>query len=73
MIEATLYVKKVYIEVGLVISLYVDDLLIIGISLSLINVPKLSMTEEIEMIDLGEINYFLRMGIFQCKHGIFIS
>ena len=56
----------------LVVSLYVDDLLITGSSAKLIDEFKLDMMQVFEMIDLGLMTYFLGMEIKQGKDQVFI-
>lgn len=56
--DHSLFVKK--IEKGTVIFVvYVDDMLVIGDSLSLIEEAKLSLQQIFKMKDLGEFKYFL--------------
>ncbi|KAL4376396.1 hypothetical protein GQ457_02G039420 [Hibiscus cannabinus] len=71
--EATLYLKKEKNADLLVISLYVDDLLVMGSNDKAVSEFKLSMQKEFEMSDLGLMSYFLGMEINQSKAGIFIS
>ncbi|RDX60832.1 Copia protein, partial [Mucuna pruriens] len=69
--KATLYVKHVDADI-LIISLYVDDLLVTGSNPALINQFKQEMKDAFEMIDLSLMNYFLGMEINQKKNEIFI-
>jgi hypothetical protein len=69
--EATLYVKHVGADI-LIISLYVDDLLVTGSNISLVEEFKQEMKEVFEMTDLGLMTYFLGMEITQKKNEIFI-
>ncbi|KAL4362176.1 hypothetical protein GQ457_04G021850 [Hibiscus cannabinus] len=71
--EATLYLKKEKNADLLVISLYVDDLLVMGSNDKAVSEFKLSMQKEFEMYDLGLMSYFLGMEINQSKAGIFMS
>jgi len=71
--EATLYVKRSMNEVQLIVSLYVDDLLVIGNNSGSLKEFKHNIESEFEMTDLGEMNYFLGMEIYQCDAGVFIS
>ncbi|KAL4342059.1 hypothetical protein GQ457_08G024400 [Hibiscus cannabinus] len=71
--EATLYLKKDKNAYLLVISLYVDDLLVMGSNDKTVLEFKLSMQKEFEMSDLGLMSYFLGMKINQSKVSIFIS
>lgn len=69
--EPTLYVVKKNEEV-LIISVYVDDLLVTGSSLSMVNQFKVKMLQIFEMNDLGKMSYFLGMEVQQTNSGIFI-
>lgn len=69
--KQTLYIKHLEKEV-IVISLYVDDLLITGSSQELIDQVKEDMKQAFEMTDLGKMHYFLSMEISQSREGIFI-
>ena len=71
--ERTLYVKRNEIEMQIIISLYVDDLLIIGKNVEYLKEFKMDMCAEFEMSNLGEMKYFLGMEISQFDVGIFIS
>ncbi|KAL4274023.1 hypothetical protein GQ457_13G015630 [Hibiscus cannabinus] len=71
--EATLYLKKDKNAVLLVISLYIDDLLVMRSNNKAVSEFKLSMQKEFEMSDLGLMSYFLVMEINQSKADIFIS
>jgi len=62
--EFTLYVKHNSSEI-LVVSLYVDDLLITGSSEKLIEEFKQDMMQAFEMSDLGLMTYFLGLDITQ--------
>ena len=69
--ESTLYVKKKGAEV-LIISLYVNDMLITGNNVSLIERFKQEMMQAFEMTDLGLMTYFLGMEINQNENEIFV-
>ena len=66
--ELTLYVKY-----GLIVSLYVDDLLVTGGDSESLLQFKAKMKKVFEMSDLGLMKYFLGMEIQQNKYGIFLS
>nr|XP_048328577.1 uncharacterized mitochondrial protein AtMg00810-like [Ziziphus jujuba var. spinosa] len=68
--EATLYVKK---GSTLVVSMYVDDLLVTGDDNNGIQQFKIEMQKKFEMSNLGIMNYFLGMEIMQKDTGIFMS
>lgn len=58
----------------MIVSLYVDGLLIIGIEKKKIEDFKRSLVKQFEMGDLGKMNYFLGLGLegSQEKDDIFI-
>ncbi|KAA3481349.1 Retrovirus-related Pol polyprotein from transposon TNT 1-94 [Gossypium australe] len=56
----------------LVVSLYVDDLLVIGNRLELIDKFKEEMKGVFEMTDLGEMTFFLGMQVRQKQNEIFV-
>jgi len=70
--EHTLYVKKEHGDL-LIISLYVDDLLVTGNNPKMILTFKEEMKKRFEMTDLGLMNFFLGMEVNQGEDGIFIS
>ncbi|XP_024004079.1 uncharacterized protein LOC112081549 [Eutrema salsugineum] len=57
----------------MIVSLYVDDIIITGNNTQLIEKFKEDMKLEFEMTDLGLLNYFLGMEVIQDDHGIFLS
>lgn len=69
--EATLYVKRKENDV-LIVSLYVDDLLITGGNAELVDEFKEEMKQVFEMTDLGLMSYFLGMEIKQLENYVFI-
>jgi hypothetical protein len=69
--ESTLYVKGAEGQI-LVVSLYVDDLLITGSCREQIDKFKEEMKSAFEMIDLGGMTFFLGMQIFQKQNEIFM-
>lgn len=70
--DAALYVKKTLEDI-LVVSLYVDDIIVTGSNMEKIEQFKKEMKSEFEMTDLGELNYFLGMEVIQNEDGIFLS
>ena len=70
--ESTLYIKKADDEI-LVVSLYVDDLLITGSSKELIGKFKEEMKCVFQMTDLGRMTFFLGMQVHQKQNEIFLS
>ncbi|KAK8628127.1 hypothetical protein V6N13_063839 [Hibiscus sabdariffa] len=71
--EHTLYVKNQGKNDLLIVSLYVDDLLVTGNSSNMVLSFKEEMKKKFEMTDLGLMNYFLGMEVHQGENGIFIS
>ncbi|GKV37176.1 hypothetical protein SLEP1_g45235 [Rubroshorea leprosula] len=69
--EATLYVKKKN-GVLVIVSIYVDDLLVTGNDEAALNQFKIDMLQIFDMNDLGKMTYFLGMEIDQSSKGIFI-
>ena len=69
--ESTLYVKKLDSNL-VIVSLYVDDLLVTRGNKAQITLFKQNMMKMFEMTDLGEIPYFLSMEIKQTQSEIFI-
>ncbi|RVX15286.1 Retrovirus-related Pol polyprotein from transposon TNT 1-94 [Vitis vinifera] len=65
--EATLYLKQNDDGLQLVVSLYVDDMLVTGSNVKLLADFKMEMQDVFEMSDLGIMNYFLGMEIYQCN------
>ncbi|KAG7599301.1 Integrase catalytic core [Arabidopsis suecica] len=70
--DAALYVKKTSKEI-MVVSLYVDDIIVTGSNIKEIEQFKEEMKNEFEMTDLGELSYFLGMEVTQNEEGIFLS
>ena len=70
--EATLYVKGTYANL-IVVSIYVDDLLVTGSNENLVKEFKAEMLKVFEMTDLGLMSYFLGMEVKQDHDGVFIS
>ena len=60
----TLFVKKI-VEHMLIVSVYVDDLLIIGNQEVLVEEFKINMKNKFEMNELGLLSYFLGVEIIQ--------
>jgi hypothetical protein len=69
--EATLYIKKTNND-NLIISLYVDDLLVTGSNAQQVENFKQKMMQAFEMTDIGLMMFFLGMEIKQSKNEIFI-
>lgn len=71
--DHTLFTKKSKDGDILIISLYVDDLIVTGNNEQLIEDFKNSMKKEFDMSDLGCMKYFLGVEVVQSAAGIFIS
>jgi len=71
--EPTLYFKRQGESDFLVVCLYVDDIIYMGSSESLILEFKSCMMKTFEMTDLGLLHYFLGLEVKQAAYGIFIS
>ncbi|XP_048140482.1 uncharacterized mitochondrial protein AtMg00810-like [Rhodamnia argentea] len=71
MSEATLYMKHKGDDL-LIVSLYVDDLLITSGNAKLVEEFKREMMQIFEMTDLGVMTYFLGMEIKQLEDEVFI-
>jgi len=69
--EFILYLRKVNDEL-LVVSLYVDDLLVIGSNMKQIDTFKREMKNVFEMTDPGKMTFFLVMEVKQKHNEIFI-
>ena len=69
--EPTLYVKRLESGKLVIISLYVDDLMITGEDSSSVQEFKMEMMKEFDMSDLGEMKYFLGLEITQTSEGSF--
>lgn len=70
--EPTVYRKEVR-EHLLVIAVYVDDLLVTGTSLEVINKFKEEMASKFEMSDLGKLTYYLGIEVSQHSEGITLN
>ena len=71
--EPTLYFKRQGESDFLVVCLYVDDIIYMGSSESLILEFKSYMMKTFEMTDLVLLHYFLGLEVKQAAYGIFIS
>lgn len=65
--EHAVFTKQIGQE-QLIISVYVDDLLVTGTNISIINEFKAQMGNIFEMSDLGKLNYYLGIEVDQ-RHG----
>ena len=57
----------------LIVVLYVDDLIITSIQLTLIQNLESDLQKQFEMTDLGLLHYFLRLQIWHMEYGMFLS
>ena len=71
--EPTLYLKKQGTTDSLLVCLYVDDMICMGSSKSIVAEFKASIMKSFEMLDLGLLHYFLGIEVTQSSDGIFIS
>ena len=69
--EPTSYVRRVDEHI-LIVSVYVDDLLITGYKEKLVEEFKINMKNKFEMNELGLLSYFLGMEITQSSQGSFL-
>jgi hypothetical protein len=69
--EVTLYVENVD-KHTLIVSVYVDDLLIAGDKEQLVEEFKTNMKDKFEMNELGLLSYFLGMEVTQSEQGCFL-
>lgn len=70
--EPTLYLRQHSNGDFLVVCLYVDDMIYMGSSESLIADFKSNMMRNFEMTDLGLLQYFLGLEVKQSEEGIFV-
>lgn len=71
--ELTLFCKKDERGIMIIVSLYVDDLIVTGNNDKAMEKFKDAMKKEFDMSDLEEMRYFLGVEIIQKPLGIFIS
>ena len=70
--EPTLYTKKQGSGEFLVVCLYVDDIIYMGLCHSITEEFKNGMMTVFEMADLGFLHYFLGLEVAQMEDGIFL-
>lgn len=66
-IEATIYQKQDQIGPTLIVSLYVDDMLVTSNDLELLKKIKKDMQKSSEMSNLGLMKYFLALRLINAK------
>ncbi|XP_016672993.1 uncharacterized mitochondrial protein AtMg00810-like [Gossypium hirsutum] len=71
--KPTLYVKSINDETQLIVSLYVNDLLVAGGDRELLVNFKTKIQQHFDMSDLGLMSYFLAMEVTQAEKGIWLS
>nr|GEV52305.1 hypothetical protein [Tanacetum cinerariifolium] len=71
--EPTLFIKLSKENAFLIVSIYVDDLIITGSTLDLIEQFKVSMRSEFEMSNMGEMCFFLGVEVIQSEDGIHLN
>ena len=64
---------KAFDGAHVIICLYVDDLLIFGPNMDIINVTKMPLKNNFDMKDLGEANVILGMKNSRTLNGIFVD
>ena len=67
--EHAVYTKRADGET-MIIGVYVDDLLVIGISIAAINKFKKQMNENFEMSDLGQLSHYMGIEVMKSKGSI---
>ncbi|GAA0153041.1 transmembrane signal receptor [Lithospermum erythrorhizon] len=72
MFEHTLFTKTGSNGTVLIVSLYVDDLIVTGDNEDLMVQFKEAMIKKFDMTDLGKMSFFLGIEVTQGKNGIFI-
>ncbi|GKD84395.1 retrovirus-related pol polyprotein from transposon TNT 1-94 [Tanacetum coccineum] len=70
--ESTFHMKQFNSKERLIISLYVDDLLVIGSNDHLVKEFKKQIESEFDMSDLGLVSYFLGIEIKKMPNGVHI-
>lgn len=70
--DAAMYIQESEGEI-MVISLYVDDLIITGSKEEMIKQFKENLSKTFEMTDLGRLKYFLGFEITYTEKGVFLS
>ncbi|KAJ4710707.1 Retrovirus-related Pol polyprotein from transposon TNT 1-94 [Melia azedarach] len=71
--DATLYIKTSSSANTLIISMYVDDLLIVGSRIDDVNDFKQHLYQKFEMTDLGKMKFFLGLQVHQTAERVFVS
>ena len=70
--DPNVYTKKVGSHI-IILSLYVDDLILTRSDPKILNHVKTNLKNKFEMTDLGFLHYFLGLQVLQTNEGIFIS
>lgn len=70
--DSSLFVKQGGFSV-VILLLYVDDIIITGNTVSIIDDVIAALTKEFDIKDLGPLHYFLGIQIIQHADGLFLS
>ena len=65
--------SKSWNNLNVIISFYLDDMLIFGPNLHVINETKNMLKSHFDMKDLGEVSFILGMKIIKTGDGIFLD
>ena len=65
-----MYVLLLWWGGGVILCLYVDDILIFGINIDVINEVKFFLSKSFDMKDLGEADVILNIKLIKVENGI---
>ena len=68
--DPTVYIQHLEVEV-IILVLYVDDLILMGSSSSMLQDIQCALMDQFEIIDFGLLHYFLGLQIVQSSTRIF--
>ncbi|OMO54671.1 Integrase, catalytic core [Corchorus capsularis] len=71
-VDRCVYIKSVGNDC-VIISLYVDDMLIFGTCIDVVNETKRFLTSKFDMKDMGEANVILGVKIIRCDGGLMLT
>ena len=71
--DECIYYKSYDTNTYMIICLYVDDMLIFGTSMNVINETKNFLASNFDMKDMGEANVILGIKIVRCDDGLILS
>ena len=66
-------VLSLWLGGGVILCLYVDDILIFGINIDVINEVKSFLSKSFDMKDLGEADVILNIKLIKVENGITLS